>query len=144
MSIPAIARHLNLVPASEPMPIMSLEQQEKWRTFIQASTSQDERSAALAQQQAAAEAEYENSFEGRTQHYREGEPPPASELRVKVLGLLPARAKLVRFYAWLDRERAELARLISARESFYDVVGVPQVAQAELDRIVASDNAGYL
>jgi hypothetical protein len=74
----------------------------------------------------------------------EAEPPAASELGIDVSDLLPARAVLVRFSAWVSRLSSELSDLESQRVAYLKAMGVPAQMEAEIKALEEADRSGFL
>lgn len=138
-------RRLTTVP-TEPdaamQPPRSLTESEI--AYMRAIETDEDRLAQNTAAQAASNREYQNSLEGRTGQYRNGDPPSARELGVKVAGLPPAQEQLVRYHGWCDQAKAEAARLTLAREGFYSAMGAPTVSQAALHTLIQRDTTGFL
>lgn len=110
--------------------------------YLRAVETDDERRAAEEAARAQAEAEYQNSIDGRLEPFRIGDPP--ADLRVNVRGLTPAHARYVCHVAWVEAARAEVHRLEQARDRLLTALGAPAVHQAELDSLKDNDRSGFI
>lgn len=59
-------------------------------------------------------------------------------------GLSPMRARLVRFVAWLAALEAEHASLVTGRGKYLTSMGVPQMTEAAIRKLIAEDKTGLL
>jgi hypothetical protein len=72
------------------------------------------------------------------------EPPGAEELGVDVAGLPPARARLARFIAWIERTRRELQDMTDGRARLLEEAGVPAVTEKKIRELVDNDTMGLV
>lgn len=69
---------------------------------------------------------------------------PPDDLKVDVRGLLPQRARLVRFEAWQADLKAKLDALRAGRERYLELLGVAVRTEAKIAEIVEADRTGLL
>ena len=70
-----------------------------------------------------------------------GEPP---DLGADTEGLPPMRARLVRFFAWLDALRTDRDEKEAGRRAFLRAQGAPAVTAAEITELVASEKMSWV
>jgi hypothetical protein len=95
-------------------------------------------------QAAASEADRQRQVRAGAAFYETATPPSATDLEISVEGLPPARAAMVRLFAWIAALQLQLSQTIKGRAAFIETLGIASITQQALDDLVAADKTNLL